>query len=104
MDQKNLVERKQRTKESNLLDQRFDLALAVSISGFWDWDMVNNQLYTSPRLKELLGYKMDEIEFTMEDFWAILHPNDVPLVQKTFEKYLKKMEKYNIEFRLASKS
>ena len=104
MDQKNLVERKQRTKESNLLDQRFNLALAVSISGFWDWDMVNNQLYTSPRLKELLGYKMDEIEFTMEDFWAMLHPDDVPLVQKTLENHLKKKEKYNIEFRLASKS
>ena len=95
---------KKRIEELEQIRQRYDLALSVSPSGLWDLDIPTNKLYTSPRLKELLGYEADAVEISMDDFWNWLHPKDLPRVRDSFEKHLKEHTSYHIEYRLLSKS
>jgi PAS domain-containing protein len=36
-------------------------AMQGANDGIWDWQIATNQLYLSPRWKEMLGYADDEI-------------------------------------------
>ena len=85
---------KKRIEELEQIRQRYELALSVSPSGLWDLDIPTNQLYTSARLKELLGYDREKIEITMDDFWNWLHPEDLSRVRDSFEKHLKEHTRY----------
>jgi len=57
--------------------QRLELALRGSNDGLWDWDLLSDKLYCSPRFMALLHFS-DEAEFNeVFTFRAHLHPDDV---------------------------
>jgi PAS domain S-box-containing protein len=85
-------------------EERYDLAVSGSAAGIWDWDILSNDLYTSDRLRELLGYAPDELDMTMEDFWNFLHPEDSGAVEIALAQHIKNRKTYNIEYRLRTKS
>jgi two-component system cell cycle sensor histidine kinase PleC len=55
--------------------ERFALAIEGSHDGIWDWDLEANTLYSSPRLKEMLGYRDDEIGDDRQDSLLLSHPD-----------------------------
>ena len=60
-------------------EERFELATRVSGDGLWDWDLVNDIFWVSPRYREILGYDPDDrIGFTdtKEAITSHLHPDD----------------------------
>lgn len=57
--------------------ERLELALQGTHDGLWDWDLVSDRLYCSPRFMALLHFT-DEAEFnTVFTFRAHLHPDDL---------------------------
>src|SRR5262245_42168907 len=58
-------------------EQRYELAMAASESGYWDWDIPNNKYFASPKAYELGGYEPGEW-VTRDDFRARanMHPED----------------------------
>jgi diguanylate cyclase (GGDEF)-like protein/PAS domain S-box-containing protein len=58
-------------------EQRYALAARGSNDGLWDWDMVTNEVYYSPRLKSILGYGEDEIAPTIEAWTDLILDADM---------------------------
>ncbi len=83
---------------------RYELAVAGTDAGLWDWDIVGNALYTSDRLQELLGFAPDEISITMAWFWDQLHPDDQQATRHALDAHLEHGAPFDLEYRLGTKS
>ena len=59
-------------------EERFDLAMRGANDGVWDWEMVSNTVYFSPRWKAMLGHEEDEIGPALSEWSSRLHPEDQP--------------------------
>lgn len=93
------------TDELKASKQRFELAIAGSNAGLYDWDIENNVIYHAPRWKNLLGYDVDELEiFSIETFYEFIHPDDAERIKTTLENHLKTGIKYAEELRLKTKN
>ena len=68
-------------KESNLLNQelkeRMELALRGSNDGIWDWNILENTVYFSPRWKEIIGYTDKELPNEVSSWDDRIHPDDM---------------------------
>lgn len=85
--------------------EQFQLAVSGSRDGIWDWNLRTNELYLSPRWKELLGYRDSELVNTFETFVENIHPDDRSGVLKYAQEYLEgKVQQYQIEFRMIHKN
>ncbi len=84
--------------------QRYALAVASTLDGLWEWDILSGRVQYSQRWEVLLGYARDEIPGTLEFFNRILHPEDADGVWTAVEAHLADQAPYEIEFRLRAKA
>ncbi len=85
-------------------EERFSLAMKGASDGLWDWDLVTNEVYFSPRWKDMLGYADDELPSTLEAWQRLLHPDDVQPARQVLRHFLAgETEKYSAEFRMLHK-
>jgi PAS domain S-box-containing protein len=57
-------------------EARFERAVAGSTDGLWDWDLLADTLYLSPRSKSIAGYADNEVANTPDAWRSLLHPDD----------------------------
>ncbi len=72
---------KSAVKRSNKLNERLELALLGNNDGVWDWNLLDNSLYLSPRWKEMLGYDDDELPSEFASWEDNAHPDDLEKVR-----------------------
>ena len=66
-----------KTEELRESEERYALAAQGSNDGLWDWNLKTNKVYYSPRWKQMIGYDDDEIGEDPNDWFALVHPDDV---------------------------
>ena len=71
-----VTERKRAEEALRESERRLQLAVQVSKTGLWDYDLRSNQVYYSPEWKAQLGYAPGEIGNTIEEWENRLHPED----------------------------
>jgi len=99
-----IMRSKRQDRELRMYSERLDLATKSAGAGIWDWDIVTNEVYQSPRFKELLGYEDHEVEASF-DFWEKnLHPDERDLVIKALNDNLERHIPFDKEYRLKTKS
>ena len=88
----------QTTREGEM---RWNLALEASSQGVFDVDCKTNIIYSSPRLKEILGYS-EQDDTTDESAWRKrIHPADRDWVASALSDYLAgRSNIFSIEYRL----
>jgi len=101
---RDITEKKQAEKALNDINERFDVAVKGSADGLWDWDIVTNEAYFSPRFKELLGYKNDEISNVFDEWGSRFHPEDSDLIANSLRLHLKARVPFDVSCRLRIKS
>jgi diguanylate cyclase (GGDEF)-like protein/PAS domain S-box-containing protein len=57
-------------------EERYALAMRGANDGLWDWDLVRNQLYVSPRWKAMLGFSEEEPTDARLLWLDRVHPDD----------------------------
>ena len=86
------------------LKQRRALAVAASLDGVWEWDVLSNVVQYSERFVELLGYSESEVPQTLDFFRSILHPDDDVFVWAAIQDHLDHDSSFDVEYRLRTKS
>lgn len=59
------------------LEERWRIALENSNEGVWDWECKTGKIYYSKKWKEMLDYNEDEIKDSIDEFYKLLHPDDL---------------------------
>jgi PAS domain S-box-containing protein len=84
--------------------QRFELAVLGTSDGLWDWDMVADKVWFSPRCCELLGFNsVDEFSADYDGYFSRIHAEDSERRALALERHLKEGKPYDVEYRLRIK-
>ena len=87
-------------EENNLLE----FLLEHSLDGYWDWNIVTNYEYLSPKFKQQLGYGEDEMENKPEAWMSICNPEDLEEAQKVIGEVLGGgNDEFNLDLRFTHK-
>lgn len=58
-------------------EERYRRAMEATNDGLWDWNLVTNDMYYSPKWKNMLGYSDGELENSFETWNKLIHPDDI---------------------------
>ncbi len=82
-------------------EERWQLALQAVGDGMWDWNLVDNTVYYSPRWEEIVGFAPGAAPRELDTFSEHVHPDDLASVFAKVNQYLaKQTPEYNMEFRM----
>ncbi|CAB1368849.1 diguanylate cyclase [Denitratisoma oestradiolicum] len=101
---RNITER--RKLEAALRDNEERLRLALESTGdsVWDWNIQDGTAHYSDSWKSVLGYGPNELKNTVEAFFALVHPDDLPRVREELERHWRgETPNYRCEFRMQAK-
>jgi PAS domain S-box-containing protein len=78
---------KQKQTERRILEneQRLQMVIEASALGIWELDLITKELTYSKRYLEIFGFKADQ-KPTHEELLERIHPDDLPIREKAFEK------------------
>ncbi|NJM77302.1 MAG: PAS domain S-box protein [Acaryochloridaceae cyanobacterium RU_4_10] len=85
-------------------EERWQLALRGNNDSIWDWNVKTNEVFFSPRWKEMLGYTDEEIPNHLDEWAKRVHPDDSDWVTRTIQDHFaKKTPFYITEHRVQCK-
>lgn len=91
----------EKLKES---EQSLQYVLQGSQLGFWDWNLETNEVKRNERWAEMLGYRLDDIEFTVNQWTDFIHPDDQAKAMKSIEDHLDGLTPmHRLEYRMRKK-
>lgn len=99
IDEFRLVESKLRESK-----ERLELAFLAEGAGLWDWNLVTGQLLLSAEWCAILDYTPDEVDFTIQFWEGLIHPEDKAMVVAKLQEHVDgHTRRYQTEHRLKSK-
>lgn len=91
--------------QSQLKEERVELALKGADLGLWDWNVQTGEVYYDERFIRMLGYTPEEFAPRLSTWENLLHPEDAPRVQAALKAHLAgQTDIYETEHRLRGKS
>jgi diguanylate cyclase (GGDEF)-like protein/PAS domain S-box-containing protein len=69
-------------------EERYALAVRGANDGLWDWNLVTNEAYFSPRWKAMLGHPDGEIGSSAEEWLSRVHHDDASRVRAALAQHL----------------
>ena len=85
-------------------EERWQLAVSGSNEGGWDWNIVEDTIWYSPRWKNILGFADNELPDRREEWLARIHPDDQLQIATALKAHLRQQaEIFHCEYRLLHK-
>jgi PAS domain S-box-containing protein len=94
------AERRQAEEGARRSEESLRLALDAGRCGVWDWDIVGQRLNWSEEVFAIHGISPGDFKGRIEDFTAVIHPEDAGRVGQAIRRALESRERYEIEFRI----
>ena len=89
------------SEELKVNKDRFELAIQGSSAGIWDWDIINDKLFLSPLLIDLLHYPPEKYEdMTSDKLNRVVHPSDLPKIKLVLKDHLENKKPFYKEVRI----
>lgn len=76
------------------------LALELTGTGWWDWDMMTGELTWSEHLYQLLGYAPGEVRPTVQHWRDRIHPDDLAHTDAALRRDLERHTTGQVEYRV----
>jgi PAS domain S-box-containing protein len=95
-----LAERRRAEELLRQSQERYGLAERATQDGLWDWNLLTNDEYFSPRFKEMLGLQDGDLPGHNSAFLNRLHPEDRAVVDEATRQHVEGGQRYQVEFRL----
>ncbi|MBQ0713192.1 MAG: PAS domain-containing protein [Porticoccus sp.] len=92
--------------EKSLIERedRYELALRGSNDGLWDWDYKTGEVFYSERWMNMVGYQPGELSGTVQAWFNLCHPDEMPVTLALVEACAKGDEDgYTVEFHMHHK-
>jgi PAS domain S-box-containing protein len=87
-----------------ITEERWQLALAGSNDGLWDWNVRSNERYYDTRFLDMIGYEPGEIPFQFQEWEKRVHPDDLKNTQGAINAHFAgETPFYRCEYRLLHK-
>ena len=84
-----LLKVKEKQEEAlKVSEERYDLAMKGSNDGVWDWDLLKDNCYYSPRWRIILGYTEESIRNSPAEWFSRVHADDLDGLQADIQAHL----------------
>ena len=83
--------------------ERFEMAVSGTEDGLWDWNVGSSEVYFSPRWKEMLGYRDNELANSLETWESRVHPDDLATTLEAIQQSQQNNTSYSCIHRLKHK-
>lgn len=94
----------QNASEGQAAKARLSQAFKAAKIGIWEWDIVENKLYNSDMIAEMLGYTLGDYKIRFETWQALCHPDDYPRARADLQNHIDgKTPLYQNDHRLKTK-
>jgi PAS domain S-box-containing protein len=85
-------------------NERFGWVMRAINDGVWDWDLVHDVLYYSPRWKEMHGFSQVDVVEHIDEWVGRIHPDDRKSVLGRLQDYLHgRLPEFREEYRIRRK-
>ena len=98
-----ILEARMRERTASLVEanERWDWVVRATNDGIWDWDLVHDTAYFSPRWKEMHGFQECDRAESTKEWLARIHPEDCLRVLKALERcHAEKGSQFHEEYRV----
>jgi two-component system, sensor histidine kinase and response regulator len=102
---RNVSERVQAASALHESEERYALATEATLDGIFDWNLATGDSHLSPRLKQILGFRDDELPNDFSAFFGRVHPEDLNWLSQLVVRLNadRTLEKFDQEVRLRRK-
>jgi len=69
-------------------EQRYELAIAATNDGIWDWDLQSGKVYYSPTWLQIVGYAEQPRSNDFNGWSQLIHPDDLSTVLDNLNRHL----------------
>jgi len=85
-------------------EKRFHIAMSATTDGLFDWNLITNEIYYSPRWKSMLGYDYDELPNEFSVWESLTNPEDVRRSWEMQQALIRReRERFELEFKMKHK-
>ncbi|AFY36740.1 multi-sensor hybrid histidine kinase [[Leptolyngbya] sp. PCC 7376] len=86
--QEQIQQRQSVEEQLRLSEERYELAMAATNDGIWDWDLRSNEVYLSLSWMHIVGYEDEPLPHLYESWAQLVHPEDLPIAEAVLKEYL----------------
>lgn len=81
-------------------EERLARAQRITLTGSWDWDVVNDRLWWSDEIYRIFGLEQSQFSATYEAFLKFVHPGDREFVEHSVQQAFYNGKPYSLDHRI----